>query len=271
MAGLFVEKRGAIAWLTIDHPGKRNSVTAEMWRDFPVKLDALARDPEVLVLVVRGAGDDFSAGADIGHLQEILRGGGPGGAGGASAAASDGGDITAAEDALANFAKPTIAAIDGYCVGGGWELAAACDIRISSDRATFGVTPARIGIVYPLSGIRRLVEIAGPAAAKLLLFGGELVDAETALRFGMLTSVVPAGDLWAEVDRFAKLLAGRSQLSIHAMKDLVNAIAAGRDDLDERIDHWMREVAASNDPAVGAAAFFDRTPPRFTWRGGSGE
>jgi enoyl-CoA hydratase/carnithine racemase len=254
MPGLNVEKRGAVATLTIENSSKRNSVTAEMWAQFPPVLAGLARDPEVLVVVVRGAGDDFSAGADIGQLGSILHGG-----------ATDGGSITEAEDALAAFPKPVIAAIDGFCVGGGWEIAAACDIRMTTDRATFGVTPARIGIVYPLSGIRRLVQLAGPAVAKLLLFGGELVDAQTALRYRMVTSVWPADAFWREVERVASVLATRSQLSIHAAKDLVNAIAEGGD-AHARIEHWMREVDASDDPAIGAAAFFERATPKFTWR-----
>lgn len=253
--GLQIERRGAVATLTINNPGRRNSITWEMWKQFPGLLDELARDSEVLVVVVRGAADDFSAGADIRHLPKILGDGG-----------SDGGAISTAEEALASFAKPTIAAVDGFCVGGGWEIAAACDIRIASDRASFGVTPARIGIVYPLSGIRRLVQIAGPAVAKLLLFGGELVGAAQAKAWGMVTTVTAPDELWPEVERVAALLAGRSQLTIHASKQLVNAIAAAAD-TDSMIEHWMREVAASEDPDIGAAAFFDREPPRFRWRG----
>src|SRR5690606_38205333 len=129
------------------------------------------------------------------------------------------GVMTEAENALAGFPKPTIAAIDGYCVGGGWELAGACDLRICSDRSTFGITPSRLGIVYPRSGLERVVAIAGPAVAKHLLFTGELVTAEVALGWGLVTKMLPAYAFWDAAYEFAEVLAGRSQYSIRAMKE----------------------------------------------------
>jgi enoyl-CoA hydratase/carnithine racemase len=252
MPELNVETASGIATLTIDNAGRRNSLTLEMWKQFGPLLDRLANDSGVRVLVIRGRNDDFSSGADIRDLQTILDG------------ETDGGRVTEAENAIATFPKPTIAAIDGFCVGGGWEIAGACDIRIASSRATIGVTPARIGIIYPLSGIRRLVSIAGPAVAKLLLLSGELIDAKRALGFGMVSHVVDSGAFWEGVHAYAEDLASRSQLSTNAMKDLVNAID-DRGDVDARLAFWQGEVASSNDPAIGAAAFLARTEPRFTW------
>jgi enoyl-CoA hydratase/carnithine racemase len=257
MAGLRVERKGAVATLVIENEGRRNSLTTDMWKSLPPTLDELAADRSMKVLVVRGAGDDFSAGADIRDLDAILH----------DPNTAEGGHVTAAENALARFPGATLAAIDGYCVGGGWELAGACDIRMSSERSTFGVTPARIGIVYPLSGIKRLVGIAGPAVAKLLLLNGELIDAPTALRFGMVTSVSPVRDFWADVAANAEVLASRSQLSIHAAKDLVDALVEGAGDAAARARRWQREVDMSGDPAIGAAAFLGRTEPAFTWTG----
>ncbi len=251
---LRVESHGVVATLLIENPGKRNAVDAGMWRQFAPTLAAIAADPSVKVLVVRGAGDDFSAGADIPDLDLILH----------DPSLGDGGHLTAAERALADFPRPTIAAIDGYCVGGGWQLAAACDIRIASNRATFGVTPSRIGIVYPLSGIERLVSIAGPAVAKYLLFSGDLVSAATAERFGMVSKVVEAAHFADEVSAFADRLAGRSQLSIHAMKQIVDALACAGDATRVN-DRWQAEVARSGDPAIGAAAFAAKQRPEFTW------
>jgi enoyl-CoA hydratase/carnithine racemase len=255
MPGLSVERRGAIAILLIENEGRRNCLTAEMWQQVEPILDALAADETVTVLIVAGVGDDFSAGADIRDLDQILN----------VPTGADGGWISAAENALARFAKPTIAAIDGYCVGGGWELAGACDIRIASSRASFGVTPSRIGIVYPLSGIERLVAIAGPAVAKLLLFSGDLVSASDAQRFGMVSRVVEADALLPEALAFAALLANRSQLSIRAMKNIVDAIDSGSD-AEAVAARWQAEVAASDEPAIGAAAFIDKERPEFTWR-----
>ena len=256
MAGILVETSGTIATLTIENVGKRNSLTAEMWLRLPEVLSELATDPGVKVLVVRGAGEDFSSGADIRDLARLLHAPGM----------PDGGLLTAAENALAEVPKPTVAAIDGFCVGGGWQIAAACDVRIASDRATFGITPARIGIIYPLSGIQRLVSIVGVASAKYLLFSGEFISSGHAVSLGMLAQVHPASGLWAAVESFAGMLASRSQLSIQAMKQLVHAFAAGTDAAAIG-DAWQREAAASDDAGIGAAAFLAHEPPTFSWTG----
>lgn len=255
-----------VATILIENPGKRNAISSGMWAQFAPLLEGLARDPAVTVLVVRGAGSDFSAGADIADLDAIL---GDGAAGGRRAdGLTDGGVMTEAENALAAFPKPTIAAIDGYCVGGGWELAGACDLRICSDRSTFGITPSRLGIVYPRSGLERVVAIAGPAIAKHLLFSGELVTAEVALRWGLVTKVLPTDGFWEEANAFARLLASRSPYSIRAMKEIVDAIAAGRQDVGAIVDRW--QATASGDRAIGVEAFLGKRPPEFTWGADTG-
>ena len=256
MAGILVESSGTIATLTIENTGKRNTLTAEMWLRLPEVLAELASDPGVKVLVVRGAGQDFSSGADIRDLARILHAPGM----------PDGGLATAAENAVAVFPKPTVAAIDGFCVGGGWQIAAACDVRIAADRAIFGITPARIGIIYPLSGIQRLVSIVGLASAKYLLFSGELISSGHAVSLGMLAQVHPASELWTAVESFAGMLASRSQLSIQAMKQLVHAIATGSDAVAIS-DAWQNEAAVSDDAGIGVAAFLAHEPPSFSWTG----
>ena len=256
MPELRVDVDGAVATLTIDHAGRRNAVTGAMWDSFAPLLAELASDDTVAALVVRGAGSDFSAGADITDLQQILR----------DPAAGDGGHVTAGETALASFPKPTIAAIDGYCVGGGWELAGACDIRIASDRSTFGVTPARLGILYPLSGVQRLVQLVGPAVAKHLILSGELVDAETAARWGMVSRLLPADGFWEAIDAFVDVLVTRSRLTQQASKELIDLIASDDHRLTERAAFWDAEVAASDEAAIGAAAFLAREAPAFGWR-----
>jgi enoyl-CoA hydratase/carnithine racemase len=259
MAELHVDIAGAIATLTIDNPCKRNAVTGAMWDSFAPLLAELARDDEVAALVVRGAGRDFSAGADISDLDQILR----------DPAAGDGGHVTAGETALAGFPKPTIAAIDGFCVGGGWELAGACDIRIASDRSTFGITPARLGILYPLSGVTRLVQLVGPAVAKHLILSGELVDAATAARWGMVSRLLPAEGFWDAVAAFVATLVTRSRLTQQASKELIDLISAGdsaASRLAERAAFWEGQVAASDEAHIGAAAFLTKTAPAFPWR-----
>jgi enoyl-CoA hydratase/carnithine racemase len=256
MAEVRAEIAGSIATLTIDNPTQRNALTGAMWDSFAPLLAELAADDAVAAVVLRGAGDNFSAGADITDLDQILR----------DPSAGDGGHVTAGEMALAAFPKPTVAAIDGYCVGGGWELAGACDIRIASDRSTFGVTPARLGILYPLSGVERLVRIAGPAAAKHLLLSGELVDAATAARWNMVSRLVPAEGFWEAIAAFLDMLIGRSRLTQQASKELVDLIDTGDPRLAERAAFWDAEVAASGEARIGATAFLAREAPVFPWR-----
>lgn len=254
-----VSKSGVIATITLSNPRRRNTMTEQMWLSLVPVCRDLAEDPEVRVVVVRGDGGDFSAGADISNLDSILRTEGSG--------RHDGGAVARGEAALAGLHKPTIAAVEGYCLGGAWQIAAACDIRLASSNATFGITPAKIGIVYPVAGIERLVRIAGPATAKYLLFSGDFVDAERARSLGLVQDVHPAETFWDDVADFARRLASRSQLSIQAMKDIVDVAAAGAD-LTPVSDHWQEQMAASEDPAIGARAFLAKQTPHFTWNGG---
>ncbi|MEU2782972.1 enoyl-CoA hydratase/isomerase family protein [Streptomyces sp. NPDC007110] len=234
----------AVATVVVHHPAKRNAMTAAMWRALPPLLDTLAADPDVRALVLTGEGGTFCAGADISTLQ------------GSPREAQE--LAVAAEEALAAFPKPTLAAVRGHCVGGGAQLAAACDLRFAQQGALFGVTPAKLGIVYPASSTRRLVSLVGPATAKYLLFSGELIDAERALRTGLVDEVLPEGELDKRVTEFTRVLASRSQLTQAAAKEFAN----GRTDRD---GHWERRARESGDTAEGVAAFLERRQPRFTW------
>ncbi|MFJ5695589.1 enoyl-CoA hydratase/isomerase family protein [Arthrobacter sp. NPDC093125] len=259
IGSLQVEYDGPVATIVLDNARRRNAMTKDMWQQFEPLLDRLAADASVKVVVVRGAGENFSAGADISDLKDILHDPGTG--------RHDGGHVTAGENALASFHKPTIAAIDGYCIGGGWQIAGACDIRIASDRSTFGITPAKVGIVYPLSGIERLVRLAGPATAKYLLFSGDFIPAAEAMALGLLARVVPQTSFWTEVTEFAGRMASRSQLSIQAMKDIVDVISAGGYRLGETNAEWQREMALSGEPEIGIEAFLAKQTPEFKWTG----
>ncbi|MER6569356.1 enoyl-CoA hydratase/isomerase family protein [Streptomyces sp. NPDC001093] len=235
---------GAVATVVIQNPAKRNAMTAEMWRALPPLLDELARDPGVRALVLTGEGGTFCAGADISTLQ-----GSPEEAQGLA---------VAAEEALAAFPKPTVAAVRGHCVGGGAQLAAACDLRLAEEGTLFGVTPARLGIVYPASSTRRLVSLVGPATAKYLLFTAELIDTGRALTTGLVDEVLPEGELDKRVAELARVLVSRSQLTQAAAKEF----AGGRADRDA---HWARAARGNLDTAEGVAAFLERRQPRFGW------
>ncbi|MEV7529920.1 enoyl-CoA hydratase/isomerase family protein [Streptomyces hydrogenans] len=233
-----------VATLVISNPAKRNAMTSGMWRALPDVLGRLAADPAVRVLVLTGAGDTFCAGADISTLSE------PGDEQQALA--------VRAEEALAAFPKPTLAAVRGYCVGGGSQLAGACDLRFAEEGSRFGVTPAKLGIVYPSSSTRRLTALVGPATAKYLLFSGELIDTERALRTGFVDEVHPAGALAKRVEEFCRVLASRSLLTQAAAKEF----ADGHLDRDA---HWTAQARGSGDTAEGVAAFLERRAPRFTY------
>ncbi|MEI7030166.1 enoyl-CoA hydratase/isomerase family protein [Streptomyces pratensis] len=243
---LFSVERG-VATVVISHPARRNAMTPVMWRSLPELLERLAADPAVRVLVLTGAGDTFCAGADISALRE-----------GADEARGLAG---AAEEALAAFPRPTLAAVRGYCVGGGSQLAAACDLRFAEEGSAFGVTPAKLGIVYPSSATRRLVALVGPATAKHLLFSGELIGTERALRTGLVDEVLPMGGLDRRVEEYAQVLASRSQLTQAAAKEFT----AGRTDRDA---HWAGEALAADEAAEGVAAFLERRAPRFPYTTG---
>ncbi|TKT03976.1 enoyl-CoA hydratase/isomerase family protein [Streptomyces lasalocidi] len=234
----------SVATVVIHHPAKRNAMTAGMWRALPPLLDVLAADPGVRALVLTGEGGTFCAGADISSLQ-----GSP-----------DEAQRLAqrAEEALAAFPKPTLAAVRGHCVGGGAQLAAACDLRFAEEGALFGVTPAKLGLVYPAAATRRLVTLVGPATAKYLLFSGELIDTPRALRTGLVDEVLPEGELGKRVAEFTRVLVSRSQLTQAAAKEF----ADGRTDRDA---HWADQARGSGDPAEGVTAFLQRRGPRFTW------
>ncbi len=235
------------ATVVLSNPAKRNAMTADMWRELPELLARLAADPAVRALVLTGDGPTFCAGADISSLRDVTE------------ADSTPQELAVrAEEALAAFPKPTLAAVRGYCVGGGSQLAAACDLRFAEEGALFGVTPAKLGIVYPASSTRRLAALIGPAATKYLLFSGELIDTGRALRTGLVDEVLPEGQLGKRVAEFVRVLVSRSQLTQAAAKEF----ADGRTDRD---GHWAEQARGSGDTAEGVAAFLERRAPRFTW------
>lgn len=249
---LLLDVAGTTATITISDPAKRNVMSLDMWRALPGLLDGLAADPAVRVLVLTGAGDTFCAGADINDMTDPATG-----------SALTQSAAVAAEEALAAFPKPTIAAIRGFCVGGGCQLAAACDLRFAAEGARFGVTPARLGIVYAASSTRRLVALVGPAAAKHLLFSAELIGDERALRVGLVDEVLPDDDaLRKRVEEFTAVLAARSLLTQAAAKEFAALDAATT---EARTEHWARQAKLSGDTAEGVAAFLEGRDPSFGW------
>lgn len=253
---LVLEKRGAIATLVLNRAAKRNPISYDMWSRLPAFLDDAARDDTVKVLVVRGAGDvAFSAGADIGEFDRYRAD---------SAGARVYNEAThEAERAMVHFPKPAIAMVHGFCIGGGAELALACDFRFADTNARFGITPARLGIVYSLTATRQLVDLAGPAVARHILFSGLHLEAQRAYEVGLFDRLEAPEALEAATLEFAELLCSRSQYSIRSSKQILQRIAAGQLEDDAFTLALRNDSFDGDDYAEGVRAFLEKRPPVF--------
>jgi enoyl-CoA hydratase/carnithine racemase len=246
-----LETAGPVATLTIDRPAKRNAMSFEMWSAIPGLLASIP--PDARVLVIQG-GDHFSAGADISEFESLRSG--------ADGASRYGDVVHAAERAIALFDRPTIAVVNGVCVGGGCEIALACDTRIAADDARFGITPAKLGIVYSFTSTKRLVEAVGPAWARQILFTADILDAPTALRIGLVNELHPAAALADRARDLAATIASRSRVSLRGAKTIINRITDGLDE-DPSVRALYVDAVHSNDYAEGVRAFLEKRAPRF--------
>ncbi len=242
-----------IATLWLNRPELRNAVSLEMWESLRTHCDSLRERDALRCVVVRGRGGHFSAGADIASLGRSL------------AADHEGSRYrsvnAAAEEALSTLACPTIAVIEGFCVGGGVQIAAACDLRLAHHHARFGVTPARLGIAYPAGAISRLVDIVGTARAREILMLADIVDAPTAAAWGLLTSI--SEDVDVELERVLSTVLSRSSFSQRAAKAVLNALSTNANITAVGRDY---ELASLEHPDLteGLAAFGEKREPRFT-------
>jgi enoyl-CoA hydratase/carnithine racemase len=247
-----VAREGAIVTLWLNRPDKRNAVTIDMWLAMTEHCATLADDPAVRVLIVRGAGEHFCAGADIAALGTVDND--------ALLTAN-----RAADDALTTFPKPTIAFVTGSCVGGGAEIAIACDLRIADTTSRFGITPARLGLLYPTFALERAVRLLGASATKHLLYSAELIDAARALRIGLVDEVHEPAAAVERLTALAELLSERSLLTQCGSKEMVDSIVEHGRVTDEIDRFWRAQLAQSTDRAEGITAFLEHRQPRFTW------
>jgi len=185
--------RDRIAWLVIDHPERRNAITAPMYRALPEQLARLEAEERVGALVLRGAGETiFASGADTSEFLGDAR---------YASTTDQPPEIVRAHRALEGFGKPIVAMIHGACIGGGLVIALRADLRFADDRATFAVPAARLGIGYPAVEVERLQAIVGPAFAKEMLFTGRRVEAGEASRWGLANAILPTSQLEQYVNR----------------------------------------------------------------------
>lgn len=250
-----IARSGARADLVLNRPDKRNALDLAMWRAIPALLAPLAKDPGVRVLVVRGAGGAFAAGADIEEFERAYAT--------RAAALENQETMGAAMRALEDFPKPTLAQIDGACVGGGCGLALCCDLRFASEHARFGITPAKLGLSYGVEDTRRLVQAVGVSAAKDMLFTGRIFGAEEALGLRLVDRVFPASALEEETQRYITLLEAGSAYTAHGVKQSLTFIRDGVAAETSASRALFASAFEGEDFREGLAAFREKRAPRF--------
>ena len=251
-------KEGGVGYVTFNNPERHNAVSLEMWEATKKILERFGADNETRVVVLTGAGGKaFVSGADISKFEneratlEAVR---------AYNMKSD-----AAYSSIAEFPKPTIAMISGYCIGGGLGLATCCDLRICSDNSRFAVPAAKLGLGYGYAGLKRLVDIVGPAFAKEIFYTARQFDAKEALAMGLVNRVVAAAELEAYVKNLTDMICANAPLTIKAVKFTVGEILK-----DESKRNLARSVElveacfASRDYTEGRIAFMEKRKPVFT-------
>lgn len=253
---LAVTQDDGVVTIRLTRPDKHNAISFAMWSAFARLMPVLAEDDSVDVVVLTGTpGGPFSAGADISEFTTLRAD--PHGAAAYSAA------VAAGEGALIAFPKPTVALVEGFAIGGGTQLAVACDLRVCDDGARFAITPSRLGIVYGLASTARLVETVGAAWARWILLTGDHMDAQTALRIGLVHEVHAAGTVTERVQSLASTLAARARVSLLGGKELVARAAVGQVAHDERVQELYDASLTSAEYAEGVAAFLAKRPPDF--------
>ena len=251
---LLLERAGRVAIVTINRPDKRNALNIKTREEGAAVLEELSTDDSVGVVVFTGAGDKaFVAGADIAEFsgrtaitqREVMTG-------------------RSLFTAIDTFPKPVIAMINGFCLGGGCELALACDIRIASESASFGQPEINLGIIPGGGGTQRLTRLVGEGKAMELILTGEIIDAKSAFAIGLVNQVVPADQLRAKTMEIANRIADKSPIALRLAKEAVKL--ASRSNLDEGLRREVDLFAlcfSSEDKDEGVSAFLEKRKPVF--------
>lgn len=257
---LLANKENGIGWIVFNNPARHNAVSMEMWQALPLVLDAYATDPEVRVIILKGAGEKaFVAGADISQFKEKRS---SPEAVNAYNAASDN-----ASKALQECPKPTIAMIRGYCIGGGTSIAVSCDIRIAAEDARFGVPAARLGLGYRFAGIKHLADVVGPAFTAEIFFTARQFTAQEALAMNLINRLVPVADLEKYTLDYANTIVNNAPITIAAIKRALVEYQKNPDERDLALCQKMvDDCYASDDYKEGQTAFMEKRKPVFRGR-----
>ena len=257
MADTLLEERAdRVAWLTVNRPEVRNALSLELCELLTARLTELGRDRDVRVVVLRGAGEKvFISGADVREFREKLAT--------PEAALRYDGIAEQLSLAIEHMPQPVIAMIHGYAAGSGCTVAMACDVRLASAQARFGIPIAKFGLVASVPDTARLVALVGPARAKWLLLSGQLIGAEEAQAIGLVHRVVSGAELEAATREVAGLLAANAPLTLKSVKQMVELCAGpgGRTVRDGA--RWYDEIFRSRDLQEGIDAFFAKRKPVF--------
>ncbi len=246
--------------ITFNNPEKRNAMSLQMWEGFGEALTSLRDDDSVRVVVLRGAGDKaFVSGADISQFEKERHN---------AQASEEYSRRSAAQRALfADYPKPTIACIRGFCLGGGMLVAMLSDIRIAAENSQFGIPAARLGIAYGYDGLKHLVSLVGPSWARLLMYTGKRIDSAEALRIGLVERVLPDAELWGATMEIARTISGNAPLAIKAAKLTIGEVLKDAGDRDMgAVKNIGTACMDSEDFREGRQAFMEKRKPQFKGR-----
>lgn len=248
-----------LAEIVLNRPERRNALSLDMWSAIPDMVHAVTENDEVKVLLVHGGESGaFAAGADISEFEETYAT--------RDSAEAAGAIIADALNAIELCPKPTIAAIDGACVGGGVSLAMACDIRIAGETAKFGITPSKLGLVYPAGDTRRLLSAIGPSAAKDVLFTGRIFTAAEAKDMRLIDRIADEQPALEAGRGLAEDIAASSQWSVRAIKRMIKGLQSGWGDDSPEAIALFSEGFSNEDFKDGHKAFLEKRAPKFTFK-----
>ena len=254
---LSVEKRGAVGWIVFDSPAKRNAINAAMWRGIAPAMARFDADPEVRCVAFRGSGTEaFSAGADISEFDRIRAQD--------SAVSEYDGLLDQVLHAIQDSRKASLAMIQGFCMGGGLEIALACDLRYCGASAQFGIPAAKLGLAYNVEGHKRLLETVGHARAREIMFLGGRYIAADALAMGLVNQVLPDDALEKYTAEILQTLSDNAPLAIANSKTIIEEYVKSQGAPDAAaMQAAMKRCIDSEDYKEGRRAFMEKRKPRF--------